>query len=334
VVYRVHFTAEDLARTRVADAPMPLSELDLAARALQAFDQAARLDSWRRHVRARLSPQARLALALIPPVGWSPSFLAPSRSGAAEELLDQVRATPRQEIEAWLAESATRVGQSIPSWAHGLADEPSVYERLCDGLADLHAVLLSPFQRQLSDLFAADRTVRMRQVLDGGVERLLLQANPQWMRWNPPTLEIRTPRGMDQDLYLVGQGVMLVPSLFSARSVVDNEARPQPTISYPAGHDEPLRRLTTFATRDSEVKPTVSALLGRTRSIVLHIVAEHPGCSTKELAAFAGIAPASASEHATVLREAGLIHTARYRNIAIHSPTGLGIALLNTPASR
>lgn len=35
VAYRIHFTTEDLARTKVAQAPLPLMELDLAARALQ-----------------------------------------------------------------------------------------------------------------------------------------------------------------------------------------------------------------------------------------------------------------------------------------------------------
>jgi DNA-binding MarR family transcriptional regulator len=69
--------------------------------------------------------------------------------------------------------------------------------------------------------------------------------------------------------------------------------------------------------------------VGTTRAAVLTTVAEHPGCSTKELAALTGIAPASASEHATVLRRAGLINTVRHRNSAMHSPTALGIALLN-----
>lgn len=59
------------------------------------------------------------------------------------------------------------------------------------------------------------------------------------------------------------------------------------------------------------------------------LIAEHPGCSTKELAGLAGIAPASASEHATVLREAGLVQTVRHRNLAVHSATVLGVALLN-----
>ena len=52
------------------------------------------------------------------------------------------------------------------------------------------------------------------------------------------------------------------------------------------------------------------------------------------LAAFAGIAPPSAGEHATVLRQAGLIHTVRHRNAALHSPTSLGMSLLSTSGDR
>lgn len=74
---------------------------------------------------------------------------------------------------------------------------------------------------------------------------------------------------------------------------------------------------------------SLAPLLGRTRAVVLAAIAEHPGCSTKELAALTSLAPASASEHSTVLREAGLIRTVRYRNAVLHSPTNLGTALLS-----
>jgi hypothetical protein len=47
-----------------------------------------------------------------------------------------------------------------------------------------------------------------------------------------------------------------------------------------------------------------------------------------------GIAPASASEHASTLRAAKLITTARHRNTVLRTPTPLGIALLNTTSER
>ncbi|MFJ6378640.1 hypothetical protein ACIQI7_01345 [Kitasatospora sp. NPDC092039] len=53
MVFRIHFTAQDLARTRLAD-PMPFAELNAAVRALRRRSHAARLDAWRRGVLGRL----------------------------------------------------------------------------------------------------------------------------------------------------------------------------------------------------------------------------------------------------------------------------------------
>jgi hypothetical protein len=332
VVYRVHFTSQDLARTRMTEAPMPLKELALATRALQDHSQRARLDRWRRHCGATpLSAGARMAISLTPSVGHSPTYLGPSLASSPEEALEHVRATPRSEIRTQMATLAKV--QPVPSWAHHLADDPGLYRQLTDGLGELYSVLLGPYWEQVTDMFAADLSVRTRQLLGGGIDSLLSQANPRWMRWNPPVLEIRMANGIERDLYLEGQGVCLVPSVFTSRTLVDDESLPQPTVCIPAGLDQPLRMLTVFGPENAMPAPAASlaALLGHTRSAVLNVVAEHPGCSTKELAAFANIAPASASEHATVLRDAGLIQTARWRNRVIHSVTSLGLALLNAP---
>ncbi|MYW99404.1 helix-turn-helix domain-containing protein [Streptomyces sp. SID8378] len=60
----------------------------------------------------------------------------------------------------------------------------------------------------------------------------------------------------------------------------------------------------------------------------------HSGSTTTEIARLLRISPASASEHATVLREAGLIQTARHGNRVLHTSTELGRNLLNSPARR
>ncbi|MBF6239939.1 winged helix-turn-helix transcriptional regulator [Nocardia otitidiscaviarum] len=70
----------------------------------------------------------------------------------------------------------------------------------------------------------------------------------------------------------------------------------------------------------------LSALLGATRAAVLEAVAD--GGSTTELALRLGISPSSASEHAAVLRGAGLITSTRTRNQVRHRLTPLGAALL------
>jgi DNA-binding transcriptional ArsR family regulator len=63
-------------------------------------------------------------------------------------------------------------------------------------------------------------------------------------------------------------------------------------------------------------------LIGTTRLEVL--LATTHGVTTGELARRVGISPATASHHATVLREAGLVDSQRQGNQVVHrlSPTG------------
>ncbi|MGW2939326.1 MarR family transcriptional regulator [Streptomyces sp. NPDC055722] len=267
----------------------------------------------------------------MPTVGCSPNFLSPARAGTIEELLEQVCGTPREDIRADMLETAQQQ-PSLPVWTRRLADDPALFAELCTGLGHLHACLLAPYWAQFTDHLAVDRTLRLRQLLAGGVEQLLTQANPRWMRWIPPVLEIRMANGADRDLYLEGQGLLLIPSMFGTRAIVTNS---EPvSVSYPAYQDQHAQELTALASVTGHGHSSgVSALLGRTRTVVLTTIAEHQGCSTKELAARAGIAAASASEHATVLREAGLIRSLRHRNSVIHSLTPLGQALLNAPGA-
>jgi DNA-binding transcriptional ArsR family regulator len=69
------------------------------------------------------------------------------------------------------------------------------------------------------------------------------------------------------------------------------------------------------------------ALLGRTRAAMLEAVGE--GGTTIQLARRAGTWVPSASQHAQVLRQAGLLVTRRVGKSVHHSLTTLGAALLN-----
>lgn len=332
MAYRIHFTPQDIARTRVAETPMPLLELDCAVRTFQDRSRPAQLDSWRRRARGLLTPEARLALSLIPGVGFSPSFLAPPDTGAPGKLLEGVRSTPREEIRSEMARLAE--SQPLPAWAGSLADDAELFARVNDGIRDLYDVLLAPYWNRVTDVFRADRAIRLRQMTAGGIERVLAEANPRWMRWKPPVLEVEMPNGIECDLFLDGKGILLAPSLFRTRTLVEDNGPSQVIVSYPVDPGQPLSGLTAVAPAPpaGQAKTAVASLLGQTRAVVLGAIAEQPGCSTSELAALAGIAPASASEHATVLRNAGLITTSRHRNAVLHSVTSLGIALLNAPS--
>ncbi|MEV0843302.1 helix-turn-helix domain-containing protein [Actinocatenispora sera] len=327
-MYRIHFTAHDLARTRVSPEPLPLQELHVAVRALQDRGHPLRFGAWRRACAGALSEPARLALSLSRPNMVAPTFCWPELPGAPEQLLEQARAIPDAVVAAELAEIACR--DPLPSWAAGLGRDAELRDRLHTGVEQLFALLLAPYWSQLTEAYAADRAVRLRQFQAGGIAAVLSAASPEWLRWRPPVLEIRIPSGIEHDLYLEGQGLLLAPSAFATRPYVTVEVDRQPVVAYPAGGGDALVGLTALAPQQPN-GTAVAALLGQTRATILTTIAAHPSCTTTELARLADVSPAGASQHATVLRAAGLVHTVRYRNSALHTPTQLGLALLDTP---
>jgi DNA-binding transcriptional ArsR family regulator len=70
----------------------------------------------------------------------------------------------------------------------------------------------------------------------------------------------------------------------------------------------------------------LAALMGRTRATALARIAY--GCSTSELAHYLGVSVAAASQHATVLRDNGLIVTRRAGSAVLHTVTPLGAEML------
>ena len=159
-----------------------------------------------------------------------------------------------------------------------------------------------------------------RALLHGGHDHLLATLHPT-VHWRPPVLEVTYPE--DRDLYLDGRGLLLQPSFFCWQRPV-TVANPDlpPVLVYPIEHDPHwLHHDPQRATR------TLVALLGRTRAAVLEAIAD--GCTTTGLARRLTISVASASQHATTLREAGLSTTYRDRNTVHHTITPLGLALIN-----
>lgn len=189
--------------------------------------------------------------------------------------------------------------------------------------------MLAPYWPQVSAGLAADRALRARQMLHGGVERLLNGLYPPRIRWRPPVLEVDLLSGIEGDVHLQGRGLLLIPSVFATQApLVDPDAEPQPVLTYPAHYDPATGPLLVARPVTDTAPAPVAALLGRTRAAVLHTIAQRPGCTTGELAGALHITASGASQHATVLREAGLITTLRDRNTALHTATPTALALL------
>lgn len=326
VAVRIHFTVEDLARTRIDASPWPLLETAFAVRRLQQPYRAPTPSLWRRQTRGNLSGQDRIMFDLTPATGYTPCFLATPAAGTIDDQLEAVRAVPHPRIHDDMTFFAAR--HPVPSWARRLADDPPTVQQVINVLGHIHAVTVAPYWPQLRDRAAADRAIRTRQILDNGIHQLLTCLHPIRIRWTPPVLHVRTLTNVDADVHLDGRGLLLVPSLFGPDApTFTPDVDPQPVLTYPVPVGDPAQLLEDHTDGDCHPPAPVAALLGQTRAAVLHAIITRPGSTTSELAGAVGASLSTVSEHTTVLRTAGLIATARYRHTALHTATGTGTAL-------
>lgn len=321
---RVHFTAGDMARTRVADAPDPLWESVLSLHQLQEKNRESALDEWRGNVLRHGGPALRLLLPLVPARGYFPDFLTPPEgSDGFESGLDSLLSTPRGQLRSQIEHLGAGPAGRACSWTRSVAEgsAPAMH-RLGGALREYRRVAFGASWQRVCAGIEADRTSRARVQWHSGTEAMLRTFGPR-MRWNAPVLECDYP--VDSEMHLRGRGLLLIPSFFCRRTPVAlaDPALP-PTLVYPArAHGR-----TGGGTGDTGAAAGahLARLLGHTRAAVLQSVGGD--CTTSELARRAGVSVSSASEHAAVLRGAGLITSSRVRNEVRHTLTPVGLALL------
>lgn len=337
---RIHFTLTDLARTRIAGRPSPLADTTFSAFRLTQRTGAPRLDDWRRLVRAGLALrdgpepgrqrpwQAYFAqLAASDPAHPVPRFLRPHLGlESLEEELERLLSTPSRALRADLEYVGRH--RPLPGWTRGLAaGDPAAVEGLAAAVRSYHRVAVAPYWRRITAALAADRAARTRQLGEGGIERVLGGLGP-WARWRPPVLEVRTAAPLSYDYHLRGRGLVLAPGAFGGYVPCDPDDE-QPTLHYEVGagavEDVP-HPLAVAPPGGGGAYDSLAALIGHSRAAVLEVIAD--GVTTGQLARRVGLSPASASEHASVLRRAGLVVTRRSGRWSFHSLTALGAELL------
>ncbi|MFB6815008.1 ArsR/SmtB family transcription factor [Streptomyces sp. NPDC056347] len=297
---RIHFTAADLARTRMQSTLGPVAEGVFALGALTR-SRSADLAGWRSEVTGRLRESCSLRRPLGPLLQ---SLQAP------DDLLFLLDSSPDADASALAALSLTRteaVRLAVDVWRAGVAPLWDVVQQRLDTECDAHG----------------------RIAMTGGVERLLSTLHPRIV-WRPPVLEIHDR--LNRDVYLEGRGLLLVPSVFltgAAGRVIGTE-RDSGQAALVVGMPPDVSSLFSLASQDDEEaggEQALSALVGQTRAAALRQLTDT--CTTSQLASRLGISPGTASQHASVLRESGLITTRRVRNCALHTVTALGMALLD-----
>ncbi len=329
---RIHFKDADLGAVRVAAAPNPLWEIATSLHRLQTRDGRWAYAGWHRTVLVRLREKGlgralrTILLPLFPRAAYFPDFLTPGRGvdGLAAGL-DAILETSPQRVSEELARLARTVG--APPWAARLTELEDRRE-LVRVLRAYYDVGIAPYAEDIRSRFDAERASRCRGFLGDGVDGLLGGAGPM-MRWQRPVLQVEYPP-VNRDLRLDGRGVTLVPTYFCWRtpnSLADPEL--PPVLCYPvlrrAGTPPPDHRLT------DEPSVPLTTLLGRTRAAALYAAAT--GATTGEIARAAGVSAASASRHATALRDAGLITSSRHATTVLHTLTPVGASVLRASSN-
>ncbi|MCO6010819.1 helix-turn-helix domain-containing protein [Actinoallomurus purpureus] len=323
---RIHFTGEDLARTRIAAGVNHPWEIVFSLHRLQADDRRAIYGQWRRRARADLARagmtgQVRHLLnPLYPRASYFPDFLTPSTansSGSAdlETSIETVLSTPRRRLHDEL--QMITFTRGAPAWAAALADgDRDTLTLLGDTLRRYHHAVIAPYAHDIIAALDSERALRARIAVTGGTEAMLDSLHPT-LRWQPPVLTADYP--VDGDLHLHGRGIVLIPSFFCQHKPVALADRDlPPVLAYPIDHH--------WRTAAPSGSDPLTALLGRSRAAVLRAAAD--ALTTTELARHTRLSAASASENLTVLREAGLVTSRRHANTVIHTLTPLGALIL------
>ncbi len=327
-VLRVEFTSQELARLRVAADVDPLWETALSLHLLQNRGVPLAFGAWRREVgaalrRSGLVTMTRSLIRLCPDGSYFPDFLTPGRGDADLDTgLDRLLSTPRHRLRAELARLHAHTGRPVPAGVRPLADGcPEALRRLGSALRAYHRVAVEPYLSAMRAQAATDRTVRAEAVLTHGAEGLLAGYD-QLPGWRYRDGRLRTPYPVDRQLALNGRTLTLVPAFFCVRAplaLVDQEL--PPVLVHPLS---PAPGWLERRHRGAEVP--VAQLIGASRAELLRML-DRP-MTTMDIAAALRLAPSTASRHATVLREAGLLLSERQGVRVLHHRTRLGRAVL------
>ena len=358
---KIFFSAEDVTRITVLPEPDPIWEIVLSMFRLRGRNLDPALSAWRTAALTRLrrrqlsrpdvaprdatppdaappedtrsgsrpakavpelSRDLALVFALLPVSGYFADFLTPSESVGADldTGLEAIRSTPARLLRTDL--DLLAAANTLPPAVSGLTrGDSAVMTAVTDAMRSYHEAVLAPMWTRVTGAFEAERTRLGRVALDGGTVGLLDSLSPS-MRWRDGVLHVTYP--VDQELHLAGRGLTLVPSYFCWRYPVTlRDPDRRPVLVYP------INRPHGWVSADgAENDPGthLGALVGRNRAAVLAAIGG--GCSTSDLARRAGVSIAAASQHATVLRNAGLLTSHRHRHAMVHMLTPLGQAML------
>lgn len=326
-------SADDMGRVRFAVSP--LGEAVASLRVLGAPGRGGHL-AWADEVVPRLRrADLQVLRALVPPSGYVPDFLTPAPvdgPGDVHAQLEVVAATDPAALADEIAWMATDPGSPDP-WRAATAPlrerlvqhpERTVRE-VVDALRTYWCTAVDPYWRHVQARLRADVRHRMAVVETGGVAPMFSSLHPR-IGWGDGRLSVRSRYDLGTDMG--GQGLVLVPSVFSSAEVLTMVPPLVPMVVYPLPGPSALH---PAPGPDADAAPPLGALLGTVRAAVLQAV--RAPRSTTAVAHLVGVTPGAVSQHLGALRACGLVTSARHGRQVLHSLSELGDDLVRGPGA-
>jgi len=307
------FTPDDVARIRFAFSP--LFELVMSLIVLRAPASHSLHLPWVRATRPLVATLDLSELfALVPVRGPTADFLAPPPASPlpdfAEEL-QAVRATPPDRVAAELSE--------VPGLPEAAAervrrDPEAAIGRLAGTLQAYWDIALAGHWLRIQALLEADVLWRSRRLAAGGAAALFEDLHAT-ITWHGDRLTAADPWQYSGSLS--GEGLLLVPAVMTWPGVRKMIEPYQPQLAYPA------RAIGTLWETGAPPAPhALAALIGQTRAAMLTALAEP--CSTTALARRLQVTPGAASQHLSVLLDAGMVTRSRVGRLVLYRRTRTG----------
>ena len=345
------FSDDDLARVRVCRGLSVALELMYAGHRWRAPHRLDVLGGWSRRTMTELGPLAAPVLADVQAGAFQFHTLGMDRGAQAplDDVLDESLSRPTLQWRELIAEGLSVLRFPIQD---GLAEgRAAAMTSAAESLRVFHRVAVQPYWSQLEAAAAAQTATWTHILATRGLAALLEELHPT-VTWHQPSLsvQLRAPRDCDPSCFHcashitklhVGRwrvsrdGLTIMPTAFGG-----------PWCGW-SGHPEPGRGLVIdqllvpipITWQCFELNPSgpegdaLADLLGPTRSWVLLACLDGTLTTTK-LAQQVGISNSSASEHAAVLRAAGLVQSERRGNRMLHRATPMGAALARSSTTR
>lgn len=308
----------DLADVRFAVSP--LNELVLSLRAWRDPGRFPVHLPWLRRVQeARPTLDGEMLLALTNEVMWTPDFLTPRPGSPLTRLDDELAGVAAVDDAVVLHDLAAVHPGGLPAPLRGPL--PRVRRRMLDALTGYWDACFAPVWPRMRAVLQADVVHRGTVISARGAGAMFADLSPR-VSFADGVVSVRlgTLSG-EFHRSTTGAGLTLVPTLFTRAASAPISPEEPPMIMYGARGTGTLWQAERHVADDALV-----AVLGRARAGLLTAL-EQPASST-DLARRLDVTTSAVNQHLRVLRDAGLLTSARSGRSVLYLRSEVGDALV------